>query len=564
MTVPVRGDEEKTATTSSSEGEPPKEHLREEPKSEIPICPHCARLEIDNGAFDDQGIKLTRLQDSDAFQLQQLELKRHLTRRETLAANPNRTWSQKLFEHDLPPLAPVSSYEEDVLEKKYGHTDSTGVKYIKGYDQRKWIMRPRALNFHKDGVLHRTKGRRGSSRPELFLDLLYVGMIANLANNAAGEPAGVALLEYFIFFMPVWTVWNDIKDFSNFYYNEDLTQVTTLFWIICLLVFYINSHVGFNKSYSQSAAVVVPYMLCRLTLATSLIIYSFYIPEHRTQQRLYAGTIVVTSLSWIAVIFVSIRVKIALALAFFFLEQLSSVICFHPLTKRLLRLSTSIAMNLEHEMDRYSTFVTIAIGEFLYVAVAKAPLGEGFSSKYLRGVFLLLDAYLLFWLYFFGGLTFKAIHPLRNNVWTSTVWSYSHLPLISALVLAANAGGEMCKIAVGRTQNYDDMLGLAFFYNGGICVALWSLLVQGLVEKNLDGKGAHCIGPKWKISLRLFVGLAVVLVSFAEINATLLMGVTTALLFGLFVFECFVDDLARAIVGMVKHRNSEEKKNGSR
>ncbi|CAK9436047.1 uncharacterized protein LODBEIA_P06050 [Lodderomyces beijingensis] len=85
--------------------------------------------------------------------------------------------------------------------------------------------------------------------------------------------------------MPIWTVWNDIKDFTNYYYYEDVTQVTA----ICLLALYINSHTGILQSYGKDAAVVVPYMSRRLTLALALFIYSFYIPEHRPQQWLYSS-----------------------------------------------------------------------------------------------------------------------------------------------------------------------------------------------------------------------------------------------------------------------------------
>ena len=41
----------------------------------------------------------------------------------------------------------------------------------------------------------------------------------------------------------------------------------------------------------------------------------------------------------------------------------------------MMNLTTSTALNIEHEVERFSLFVTIAIGEFLYKVVAPGNLG---------------------------------------------------------------------------------------------------------------------------------------------------------------------------------------------
>lgn len=113
--------------------------------------------------------------------------------------------------------------DEDAEEfiRKYGDID---FRYIKRPRDAVWFIRPHALNYFKDGVLYRTKGERTLSKTELFLDLMYVGIIANLAGEALEHASGAALLKYVLFFVPAWTVWADIKDFTNYYYNEDLSQ----------------------------------------------------------------------------------------------------------------------------------------------------------------------------------------------------------------------------------------------------------------------------------------------------------------------------------------------------
>ncbi|KAL6453334.1 hypothetical protein SBY92_004901 [Candida maltosa Xu316] len=463
---------------------------------------------------------------------------------------------QRELEQALPDIEQeiTDSEEEDEFIRKFGD-----IKF----------QRPHALNYFKDGVLFRTKGERTSSKTELFLDLLYVGIIANLAGEASEEASGKALLKYVLLFLPTWVVWADIKDFTNYYYNEDLSQKTYIFWILALLTLYINSHYALLNSYDGAALTVVPYIICRLSLATSYFVYSFYIPEHRVQSRIYAGLVVVTSLCWISVIFVSTRVKIGLAFAFLFLEQVCFVMSYHPWTKKALKLTTSTALNIEHEVERFGVFVTIAIGEFLYKVVAPGDLGVGFTAKFARGIFLLADAYILFWIYNYGSTAQKAIHPLRNSGWTAMAWIYSHVPLIAALVLAADAGGELSSLDVTSTaksisnhhhagtlsersnsiwiraegeggEEEKNMYALSFFYTGGIAVSLVSMFILGLVEASRDPPDLHVLSKNFRIFWRLPIGITIVMLSFAELNTTLLMGLVTMLLGILLVFESIV------------------------
>ncbi|RCK63551.1 hypothetical protein Cantr_10033 [Candida viswanathii] len=472
---------------------------------------------------------------------------------------------QQELEQELPEIDRelTDSEEEDEFIRRFGDIE---FQYIKPPKQNYWFKRPHALNFFKDGVLYRTKGERTSTKTDLFLDLLYVGIIANLAGEASESASGLALLKYVLFFLPTWVVWADIKDFTNYYYNEDLSQKLYIFWILALLTLYINSHYALLDSFSGAAVTIVPYILCRLSLAASLFGYSFFIPEHRAQSRLYAACITVTSLAWIAVIFVPVRVKIGLAFGFLFLEQVCFIVAYHPWTKKLMGLTTSTALNIEHEVERLAVFVTIAIGEFLYKVVAPGNLGVGFSAKFARGLFLLADAYVLFWIYNYGSTSLKAVHPLRHSAWAAITWIYAHVPLIAALVLAADAGGDLASLDISSTKRHrsggghgellernhsfieiggeeeeeKNMFALSFFYTGGIAVSLVSMYVLGFVEKTRDPKGLHILPKDLRIILRVPVGVGICMLSFAELNSTLLMGLVTVLLVVLLVYESVV------------------------
>lgn len=441
-------------------------------------------------------------------------------------------------------LALSDSEDEDHFIRKYGDIE---YQYIKRPRDAVWFIRPHALNYFMDGVLYRTKGERSSAKTELFLDLLYVGIIANLAGAASETATFEGLLKYILLFLPAWVVWADIKDFTNYYYNEDLLQRLYIFWIITVLAFYANNAHNAWEGVHGGALAYVPYMICRLLLAISLLVYSIYIPQHRAQLRVYAVTIFITSALWIPIIFFNPLGKKIASAVLLLLEQVCFSVCYSPWFKKKLNLRTSTALNIEHEVERFSAFVTIAIGEFLYKVVASNPFGVGFNIKFLRGVFLLLIAYCFAWLYNHGSTSKRAVHPLRHLAARAIAWIYFHVPLIAALVLAADAGGDFCKLdetdiwAVLVEEEHERSLHkLAIFFSGGLGVAMLSLFVLGYLDVPRDPASLHIIPRTQRIALRLPVAVIYMGLPFAHISSTLLMGLCALLLTVVVIFESVV------------------------
>lgn len=446
----------------------------------------------------------------------------------------------------------TDSEDEDEFVRKYGEIN---FQYIKRPKPAIWFVRPHALNYFKDGVLYRTKGERTSGKTELFLDLMYVGIIANVAGEASERALWASFLQYVLFFIPYWTVWADIKDFTNYYYSEDLSQKTYILWILILLTLSVNSHTAVLEGSHGAALTVVPYILCRLSLAVSLLVYSFFIMEHRQQMRLYFVFLICTCCLWIPVIFISTRAKVAVSFIAIFCEQATFCIVFHPRTKRYMKLTMSTALNIEHEVERLASFVTIAIGEFLYKVVASLPLGIGFTAAFGRGCFLLITAYNLFWLYFNGGTTAKAVHPLRHSAFRAITWIYVHLPLVGAIVLAADAGGDLLlrdlvyheesseeehSLHIRETEDEPNLRALSFFFTGGIFVSLVCICVIGLLDDCKDEANTFRVPKFWRIIWRIPAGVLIVCLSLPNLNITLLMGLVALITAVLLVYESIV------------------------
>ncbi|KAG7819939.1 hypothetical protein KL909_004688 [Ogataea angusta] len=429
----------------------------------------------------------------------------------------------------------------DAFVQKYG---AVKVQYIKKPRVRSWfINKPYALNFFYNGTLYRTRSERGESgKVELFLDLLYVGIVAKLASSATQEPTGLSLLKYFLFFAPIWQVWSDIKDFMNYYFNEDLLQKIYILWILALLLVYTNGTNYMLESNAANATVVVPYILCRLSLAISLLVYAIYVPQHRHQNILYGSLIIITCCLWIPVIFVPVRAKVGLSFMTLFLELASWCFSYHPYTKKLLKLKYSTAINIEHEVERFGAFYVIAIGEFLYNIVATTAernFGLGVTEKIGRAIILLLIAYCLLWLYFNGDGSKRAVHACRRSGNTAFVWFLLHMPLISSLILCADAAADLCY------EDEIENIGLSYYFTGALCVSLFCLYGLAILDKSIDdetdGEGRNCSRhylPKfWRLLPRLPVGVIIVCLSVAKLEITKLFGTTMALLVALLAYE---------------------------
>jgi hypothetical protein len=63
--------------------------------------------------------------------------------------------------------------------------------------------------FHR-GLLWRASGAEEVASFELFVDLLYVGIIAIDGDNAAENPTGEQLLRFCITFVISWKLWQDL------------------------------------------------------------------------------------------------------------------------------------------------------------------------------------------------------------------------------------------------------------------------------------------------------------------------------------------------------------------
>lgn len=82
----------------------------------------------------------------------------------------------------------------------------------------------------EDGKLYREADPREVPRVELFFDLLYVGIIHQLAEAAVEEAGGLAVGRFILTFYPSWSIWEEARRYSNVSGLDDMLH---RLWVLC-------------------------------------------------------------------------------------------------------------------------------------------------------------------------------------------------------------------------------------------------------------------------------------------------------------------------------------------
>lgn len=81
--------------------------------------------------------------------------------------------------------------------------------------------------FHK-GLLWRASDSTEVASFELFVDLLYVGILAINGDRASEDPNGTELLRFAVTFILSWKIWSDVALIISWFETDDFVQVSCI------------------------------------------------------------------------------------------------------------------------------------------------------------------------------------------------------------------------------------------------------------------------------------------------------------------------------------------------
>ncbi|KAI5457971.1 bacterial low temperature requirement A protein-domain-containing protein [Mariannaea sp. PMI_226] len=367
------------------------------------------------------------------------------------------------------------------------------------------VKKPRALQWFYKGQLYKeSEEERQAGRFELFLDLLYVAMVANFSDELAEHPDGNHLVKYLLVFAPAWHIWADLREIMNSYYTDDLPQRLVILWVMALLVLYANNANSADEDIHAMRTTVGAYIVARFTTLSTFLVTSITAYQHRVQARIMAAFMFVGLLITIPLFFesVSIQAKIAVVTVAIFYQEITWALTLSPWIKKKLHLSYSTAVDIAHEVDRMAAFFIIILGEFVYSIIVGNKTGIGLTSGYAKAVCTLIIAFSLNWIYASGDGSVQATHPIRRSAWTAFGFFLLHLPLSASFLI----GGHICAISTG-IEEFED--GQRWLLGGGLGVGMFCLWIYGMLYR-VDGEDNLILGQLPRILMRLVVAIILI------------------------------------------------------
>ncbi|KAF4634219.1 hypothetical protein G7Y89_g3890 [Cudoniella acicularis] len=286
------------------------------------------------------------------------------------------------------------------------------------------------------------------SRLDLFVDLVWVGIIANLsatfiaqAFTNSGIDIGLAFLEFILLFIPIWRIWDHLRAYCIDFYTDDILQRNFMVWILVLSVCYgINAPYAFVSDGEDSLRILIGvYLVARVSFLLANLLQAIFLPFLRRKFLFRATTTILTGGIWIAAIYVSYPAKIALLVIANAAEHPIDIFLASPTADRLLIPGWKRSVHTSHYVDRHEGFFIIILGEGVFRLIEGSPSGMGLTHKTGTVLTALLMYYVLHWLYFNGDRTKKFIHALRRTWWKPVIWQLAHIFMFASLLILASS-----------------------------------------------------------------------------------------------------------------------------
>ncbi|KAJ9604528.1 hypothetical protein H2200_010641 [Cladophialophora chaetospira] len=290
-----------------------------------------------------------------------------------------------------------------------------------------FFKRPAVRQYFHKGLLWRSSRAGEVGSFELFVDLVYVGVIDIVGERAAEHPDGLSLLQFTIIFCIAWKIWADLTMWINYFEMDDIFQrskpfefrscparirvvvypgqrfVCVIFYLVCLFGFTTNTFYAFESTYTSCIAF---YVTQRLFGATWFAAVAVILKQVRGAMLTTAIITVVTAAIWIASIHVPWPGQLAPIVIAIFLDLFGNVILIGMMKaaakKRLPDvISRSFeffpAINIEHRVERNNAFVSLVFGYSILTILFQSRSSFGINAFFGKGVLGLVQAFMFNW-----------------------------------------------------------------------------------------------------------------------------------------------------------------------
>ncbi|KZF20755.1 hypothetical protein L228DRAFT_284697 [Xylona heveae TC161] len=397
--------------------------------------------------------------------------------------------------------------------------------------------------FHK-GLLWRASDQEEVACFELFVDLLYVGIIAINGDTAVEDPNGLSLLRFCVTFILSWKIWSEITLIVSLFEIDDIFQRVCILLDMAFLFGFTTNIVG---SWGQTYAPMIAfYLASRLFEALFYFQIAWLIPMVRGTMFSNILTILIPSALWIGSIHLSQPIRLVLIWIAIFLDLTGSVISIgimrwtqsrlspSPFVERLIRFFEFFpAINIEHRCERTNAFVTLIFGYSVVGLLYQNASPIGINSVFGKAILGLVQAFSFNWLYFEIDAFNIHVHAIRRHVFSSLVWMSLHLPFIMCFTLA---GAALSRLVVAHdcpdvdpekdlTAPYIERSeaeispGLRWFYCAGLGIALGCMAIISMthIHRSIPGQRLR---KSYRLAVRFAVAIVLICLPLADLHSS--------------------------------------------
>lgn len=362
---------------------------------------------------------------------------------------------------------------------------------------RRWWQLPRSATTQHDD--------RRVSFLELFYDLIYVAIIAELAHSLAAHVTLATIGTFAFLFTLVWWAWLNGTTYHDLHGNNDIrTRVFTFLQMFTVAAMAVFAH---NAMGEGSAGFALSYAAFHLILTYLWWRTGVHEPVHRPLTQPFIITFLITTILFIISVFVPTPWRFYLWSLGLLMDLIIPFVSMSRSDARIQEELARISFASPSIVERFGLFIIIVLGEVIVGVLG--GVAEHHHLNWLVGGTAglgMIIAFGLWWLYFD-----LVSHRAPKADWqTSFIWMYLHLPMaigISAagaaiLNVVEHAGeslpAEVRWLLVGAigmtligislimlTLNYAEAM-RAFFRRDSILIFVFGALALGLGYTHLD------------------------------------------------------------------------------
>jgi low temperature requirement protein LtrA len=369
---------------------------------------------------------------------------------------------------------------------------------------------------------------------ELFYDLVYVVLIAELAHALAGHIDLSGLATYAFLFVIVWWAWLNGTMYHDLHGKDDIrTRFFTFLQMFIVASMAVFAHDAMGESALGFALSYAAFQLVLAYLGWRTWVHD---PDHRPRSQPYSLSFLVTALLFIISVFLPEPWRYYLWMVALAISMLLPVMTFalgwrDPQVRAEIDRTTAVSPSA---VERFGLFTIIVLGEVI-AAVVRGVAGLH-DLTWLVGVTAALGMLIAIWLWWVYFDSISHHLPRSGNV-TVSAWLYLHLPMTMGIAAVGAAVLNVVDQTGGPLTSE-----VRWLLVGAVAVALISIgLLTRTIETAREQERIHRVAGR-VVFLSSFV---VLLLGFTSLSTVpLLVLVNLLMLAPVFVgFKVWVDQL---------------------